>query len=182
MTVLDRWPDQAGSLVRAQQGSDEAFAEIVRENESMVFSICLHALRDRAQAEEVAQEVFLQLYRNLDRLDSDAHVVNWLRRTATHRVIDVCRASSGVAVSLEMIAEPGTSHGVGDPLLRERLRRLVAELPVSQRMAIILRFGEEMQLAEIADALEVPINTVKSNLRRGLARLRERLSMEGETR
>ncbi len=182
VTALGRWPDRAGSLARAQHGCDEAFAEIVKENEGMVFSICLHALRDRGRAEEVAQEVFLQLYRNLDRLESQQHVVNWLRRTATHRVIDACRATNDAGVSLELVPELETRHPFRDPLLRDRLRDLVAELPVSQRMAVVLRFGEEMQLSEIADALEVPINTVKSNLRRGLARLRERLNMEGEAR
>lgn len=183
VTALDQWQGKTRSpLEKAQRGCDEAFAEIVKANEAMVYSICLHALRNRAQAEEVAQEVFLQLYRNLDRVESDAHVVNWLRRTATHRVIDVCRASNGSLVSLELIAEPETSGRVGDPLLRNRLRQLVGELPVTQRLVVVLRFGEEMQLSEIADALEMPVNTVKSNLRRGLARLREQLSMEGESR
>lgn len=182
MTVLDRWPGSASSVLeRAQQGSDDAFAEIVRSREAMVYSICLGGLRDRSRAEEVAQEVFLQLYRNLDRIESEAHLTNWLRRAATHRVIDASR-SSRPSVSLELVPEPETPSEVGDPLLRGRLAALVAELPLTQRMTVILRFGEEMPLAEIAEALEMPINTVKSNLRRGLARLREQLSSEGEVR
>lgn len=184
VTTLERWPGRARSaLERAQKGSDEAFAEIVRGHEAMVYSICVNGLRNHSHAEEVAQEVFLQLYRSLGRIESDAHLANWLRRTATHRVIDACRANGLRPASLDLaLHEPQTSSRPGDPLLRDRLRELVAGLPIPQRMAIILRFGEEMQLSEIADTLDMPVNTVKSNLRRALARLREALSSEGKPR
>lgn len=139
MTALDRWSETSSSaLERAQAGCDDAFAEIVKANESMVYSICLHALRDRAQAEEVAQEVFLQLYRTLDRLKSESHVVNWLRRATSHRVIDVCRTSrrasreresgarvsgvsrSGPLKSSRRSEPPTSSHGAaGDRSLDE---------------------------------------------------------------
>ena len=62
-----------------------------RANQAMVFSIAYHFLRDHAAAEELAQDVFLQLYRNYGDLDSDAHVTFWLRRTASNRSIDYLR-------------------------------------------------------------------------------------------
>src|ERR1700678_2852116 len=66
----------------------DAFAALVKQHQSMVFSIASAMLRDRSVAEEVAKEVFLELHRTLPGLDSPAHVVNWLRRATAHRSID----------------------------------------------------------------------------------------------
>ncbi|MGD0580770.1 MAG: sigma-70 family RNA polymerase sigma factor, partial [Bryobacteraceae bacterium] len=67
------------------------FAALVHKHQSMVFSIALHYLRSRESAEEVAQEVFLQLYRQQERLAGREHVAAWLRRVACHRAIDYAR-------------------------------------------------------------------------------------------
>src|ERR1700691_6286848 len=69
-------------------GDADSFASLVKQHQSMVFSIAYSALRDRSVAEEVAQDVFLELHRVLPVLDSPAHVVNWLRRATAHRAID----------------------------------------------------------------------------------------------
>src|SRR3974390_206885 len=67
------------------------FAVAVRAHQSMVFGIAYHFLRDWAAAEEVAQDVFLQLYRNFGELESDAHVTFWLRKVTSHRCVDYLR-------------------------------------------------------------------------------------------
>src|SRR5580658_5063822 len=69
-------------------GDPDAFAALVKQHQAMVFSIAYAALRDRSAAEEVAQDVFLELHRVLPVLDSPAHIVNWLRRATAHRSID----------------------------------------------------------------------------------------------
>jgi RNA polymerase sigma-70 factor (ECF subfamily) len=79
-------------------------------------------------------------------------------------------------VGLQDIAEPSAESPDTDPLLSEGLRRMVASLPKDARAVIILRYQEELELAEIARILDVPVNTVKSRLERALGVLREKLS------
>src|SRR5512135_3515124 len=94
------------------------FDEVLREHQSMVFSIAYHFLRDRAAAEELAQDVFLQLYRSIDSLESPEHATRWLRRVATNRCIDFCRRRKlAPQVSLEEVREPATPVAARDPML-----------------------------------------------------------------
>lgn len=141
----------------------------------MVFSIAYHFLRDRFAAEEVAQDVFLQLHAKLDALESADHVKFWLRRTASHRSIDYARKRRPGAVSLDHGPELAVEGDPGDPFLRERLRALIAALPETPRMAMILRYQEELMPEEIARVMEMPVRTVKSHLHRSLAMLREKI-------
>ena len=76
------------ALARSVTGDAQAFAELVREHQGMVFSIAYHFLQDRSLAEDLAQEVFLELYQSLDRIQSPAHLVYWLRRVTANRCID----------------------------------------------------------------------------------------------
>ena len=78
-------------LTLAKAGDQAAFAALIRRHQNMVFSVALHMLRSKPAAEDMAQEVFLELYRSLARLESEAHVVSWLRRVAGHRCIDEIR-------------------------------------------------------------------------------------------
>src|ERR1051326_4055918 len=79
------------TLERARGGDHDAFAELVSRHEAMVFSIVLHFFDDRTRAEEIAQEVFLQLYRSLGEIESDAHLLFWLRQVTSRRCIDGMR-------------------------------------------------------------------------------------------
>jgi len=153
------------------------FEEILRDRQSMVFSISYHFLRDRAAAEELAQDVFLQLYRNLDSLESPEHVTRWLRRVATNRCIDYCRRRRlAPQIGLDEIREPAPPAAPEDPMLGRALRQLVASLPEKWRALIILKYQEEMENEEIAQTLDIPLGTVKSQLSRALDLLREKAS------
>lgn len=167
---------EKSTLERAEAGSDDAFAALVREHQAMVYSIAWNALRDAAMAEEIAQEVFLRLHQSLTRIESEEHLRSWLRRVTTNRVLDEIRKRRFTLVPIDELHETAGEHRLPDPLLIETLRRMVAELPPPQRLAIILRYQEEMGTTEIAEALETPVNTIKSHLRRGLETLRERLT------
>lgn len=166
------------ALRRAQGGDSDAFEELIALNESMVFSIALHSLGDRKHAEDVAQEAFLQLYRNLHQFESAAHLTAWLRRTTTNRCIDAIRSRRD-SVPLDSAAEEMlmTDDPAPDHYLHSRLRNLVSGLPEQQRMAVILRYQEGMEPAEISEAIHVPLNTVKSHLRRALSNLRVALGI-----
>jgi RNA polymerase sigma-70 factor (ECF subfamily) len=153
------------------------------EHQSMVFSIALRILGDRFLAEETAQDVFLELYAKLGELESDEHVVHWLRRVTVHRSIDRIRQRdrrredvTDPSELLELAVEAGLNPETGDPLLSRQIRQLVGSLPVTPRTVVALRYQEDMSVEEIAEALEMPVATVKSHLRRSLQLLREKMS------
>jgi RNA polymerase sigma-70 factor (ECF subfamily) len=167
-------------LAHARTGSDSAFAALVREHQAMVFGLAYHALRSRAQAEELAQDVFLALFQNLPRVESARHLVFWLRRVTSNRCIDSMRsAHRRRELPIDELHEPSVPPRVNDPLLGELLRTLVAELAPDARMVVTLRFQEDLDLSEIAAILDMPVNTVKSHLRRSMDALRRGLADKG---
>jgi RNA polymerase sigma-70 factor (ECF subfamily) len=165
------------SGIRARTNEEADFAALVLEHQAMVYSIAYHCLQDRATAEELAQEVFLELYRRRGTLESPEHVKHWLRKVTTHRCIDAARRGRlRPRLGLDDIPEPIASSHDGDPLLSYTLQRLVAALPERWRMMVILRYQEDLEPAEIAKIMSVPLGTVKSQLHRALAMLREKLT------
>ena len=162
---------------KAGTASTMEFAEIVRDRQAMVFSIAWHFLHDRAAAEELAQDVFLQLYRSFGELDSPEHVTHWLRRVTANRCIDQCRRRRLMPrIGLDRIAEPSSPAGQPDPMLSRTLRQLVASLPGQWRAMIVLRYQEDLENEEIARTLGMPVGTVKSQISRALDFLREKAS------
>jgi RNA polymerase sigma-70 factor (ECF subfamily) len=160
-----------------QRLTSAEFGHYVEQHKSMVFSIAYHILNDRAAAEDVAQEVFLQLYKKVESLESTDHVQYWLRRTAAHRAIDYGRRNNPHRHSnLEDVPEPFVEDAISDPMLEKRLRKVIASLPESARTVVVLRYQEDLAPEEIASVLGIPLNTVKSQLHRALAILREKIS------
>jgi RNA polymerase sigma-70 factor (ECF subfamily) len=185
VTVLTAARIGKDALAQSAGGDDLAFARIVREHQAMVFSIAYHFLRDRSRAEDLAQDVFLHLHKNLRAIQSPTHLVYWLRKVTGHRCIDEARRQKlrprvSLTEYLERAPEPAARFAVADPLLAGVLRRLIARLPERSRMIVILRFQEDLEPAEIAGMLDIPLGTVKSNLHRSLALLRARLEREGK--
>jgi len=144
----------------------------------MVFSIGLRMTGDRGLAEEIAQDVFLELDRHLNHIESPEHALHWLRRVAMSRSADALRRRKvrGIDLWVELDETRGLAAGqvaVERPSpLGARLEQLLATLPGAQRSALVLRYQEEMTPDEIARALETPVATVKSHLQRGLKLLR----------
>jgi RNA polymerase sigma-70 factor (ECF subfamily) len=124
--------------------------------------------------------VFFSLHRNLHQIESPAHAAAWLRKVAAQRAIDEGRRRSRrPQVALEDVGEPAAGAKPSDPLLSDLLRKLVATLPEAPRMVMVLRYQEDLDPAEIAAALEMPVATVKSHLQRSLAMLRGKLVRRG---
>jgi RNA polymerase sigma-70 factor, ECF subfamily len=172
------------ALAQRLSGEDDAettprdFAATVRRHQSMVYSIALHFLADRSAAEELAQDVFLQLHASLPTLKSAEHVTFWLRKVTSHRCIDYRRRRRLPEVSLDDAPEPAALDRSADPLLARKLRQLIASLPEKPRIVMVLRYQEEMTPEEIADLLTMPVATVKSHLQRSLLLLREKMLRE----
>ncbi len=148
-------------------------------HQSMVFSIARRIVHDPPLAEEVAQDVFFELYGQLPALASEDHILHWLRRVTVHRAIDQARKrqrrpQDNAAISFDEpgVAEPAMADQPSDPWLADRLRSMVASLPIAPRTVIVLRYQEDMTPEEIATLLGMPIATVKSHLQRSLKLLR----------
>lgn len=164
-------PDSA----QGKPGGTLDFETLVRRHQAMVFSIAFHFLQDRSAAEEIAQDVFLQLSRHLEAMQSADHVTFWLRRVTTHRCIDCSRRRRFRFLRLDSVPEPASEPRSPDPLLSRRLRALVAGLPAPARMAVVLRYQEDLTPEDIARVLDRPVATVKSQLQRALKTLREKM-------
>jgi RNA polymerase sigma-70 factor (ECF subfamily) len=168
----------ASTSVAESAASGMSFEELVETHQAMVFSLAYHFLHDRAAAEEVAQDVFLELYRHLEEMHSPVHIVFWLRKVTAHRSIDEARRRRRRAeVGIEAAGDPA-SPGDSDKWVNLRLRRLVASLPERQRLIILLRYQEDLEPVEIAALLDISVNTVKSQLQRALILLREKAGLE----
>ena len=166
-------PDMPSLLLRARGGDASAFESLVRMHQSSVFSIGYRMLNRRDAAEDLAQDVFLQLYRRLDSIESLEHCGYWLRRVAANLAIDWLRhAAYTTTQPLEAGAEIPVQQADHDPLLNRELDRLLAELAPAARAVMVLRYQEDCDVAEIATALDMPVNTVKSHIKRSLTALR----------
>lgn len=161
-------------LGRARDGDHDAFAQLVNAHESMVYSVAYHFFNDRERAAEIAQDAFLQLYRSIHDIENAAHLTNWLRRVTSRRCIDVLRRARFRLVSLDAVDLPSQPR-TPDPFLSRRMNESIAALPETQRIIVILRYQEELGPNEISEVLEMPVNTVKSQLHRALRALRRKL-------
>jgi RNA polymerase sigma-70 factor (ECF subfamily) len=150
------------------------FEQLVDEHQSMVFSLALRMTGDRGLAEEIAQDVFLELDRHLGKIESPLHALYWLRRVAMSRSSDALRRRK--VRGMDLWVEMEESHGIRmeerESPLGVRLEQLLTTLPEPQRAALVLRYQEDLTPEEIAATLDAPLATVKSHLQRGLKLLR----------
>ena len=163
------------------------FRTVVETHGRTVYSIALRITRDPGIAEEVAQDVFLELHRSAERLEGEDHLRFWLRRVAVHRATDalrrrVRRPESAAELWVDELhsADGGGANGGANGLgsgMAHRLETAVGSLPEAMRVAVVLRYGEELTPDEISRMLGQPLATVKSNLQRGLKMLRQKAAV-----
>lgn len=175
------------SLVRrAQSGDEEAFATLFQQHKSRVYSVCLLMTKDVADAEDLTQEAFLQVFRTIGSFRGDAAFSTWLYRVAVNTVLmRLRRRKSPATVSLDepVNAESPSLHrefGKSDPDLsgvvdRLALRRAIEELPEGCRTIFALHEVQGYQHHEIADLLECSIGNSKSQLHKAKLKLRDLL-------
>jgi RNA polymerase sigma-70 factor (ECF subfamily) len=173
------------ALERMARGDHEALAELYDRHGRLVFSLALRILRDQSDAEDIVQDVFSQAWRQAARYESSrGNVIAWLLNLTRSRAIDRLRgrrarpdATAGDPATLDL---PDLSQPVDEQLALSnqaaRIRAAVDELSVLQRVAIELAFYEGLTHVEIADRLELPLGTVKTRIRQGLLKLKERLA------
>ncbi|MDR3741890.1 MAG: sigma-70 family RNA polymerase sigma factor [Terracidiphilus sp.] len=150
------------------------FERLVDEHQSMVFSLAWRMTGDSGLAEEIAQDVFLELDTHLDRIESPLHALHWLRRVTMSRSADALRRRHvrGVDLWVELNETHASVPEESTSPLGSRLEQLLLTLPQQQRAALTLRYQEDLTPEEIAATLDAPLATVKSHLQRGLKLLR----------
>jgi RNA polymerase sigma-70 factor (ECF subfamily) len=155
------------------------FELLIDEHQSMVFSLALRMTGDQGLAEEIAQDVFLELNRHLNKMENPLHTLHWLRRVTINRSADALRRRRvrGIDQWVEMDENYGAGMVERPSPLGARLESLLATLPEAQRAALILRYQEDLTPEEIAATLRAPVATVKSHLQRGLKLLRAKAAI-----
>lgn len=160
-------------------GRDRAFQELLRRYEGKVYRLCCALLRDRAQAEDAAQESLVRVWKALDRYDGRASLSSWIYAITRNRCLTALerRRSLESLNELGEEAEFGLPTAVGEPGdgRAEQLLGLVELLPERLRRALVLYYYEERSVSEVALMLGCPEGTVKTLLFRARAALAEML-------
>ena len=176
-------PD-ATLLHRLLRKDVSAFEEIYERHSRIVYSLVLRILRQGSTAEEVVQDVFLQLWRNSAQCDAKRPFMPWLLTLARNRALDQLRLKSERQRRREeqtevfpqiAAAAPEYEQALDEKRRAERVRTLITSLPSAQKKAIELAYFEGLSHSEIAAALNEPLGTVKSWIRNGLLRLKDGL-------
>jgi RNA polymerase sigma-70 factor (ECF subfamily) len=173
---------------RALAGDGDAFGEVVRRWERKIYALAYGITGSVEEARDAAQETFIAAYRNLQGFRGEAKVSSWLHRIAVNQCITRqrrarVRAETGIEEEAEAPAgllladgaRGSPAHAAESGERAEAVRRAVASLPRELREVVLLKEFEELTFQEIADALGIPLSTVKGRLYTALRQLRLRL-------
>ncbi|MDO4370800.1 MAG: sigma-70 family RNA polymerase sigma factor [Clostridia bacterium] len=168
-------------IKRCQRGDRQAFDALIRLYYDYVFGFLLKTTADAALSEDLTQETFLKMVRNIEKFDPNggAGLGTWLITIAKNGYIDHLRRNR---IHLENIdALPLASGGIADAVAQklqyEQLIKALEALPTEQALAIRLKYVENMTLAQIAERFGVPPKTIKSRIHDGTAKLRKKFSI-----
>jgi RNA polymerase sigma-70 factor (ECF subfamily) len=164
--------------------AQEAFQRLVPAYRRRVFGLAVSILRDRAAAEDLAQEVFVKLWHALPRYDGRARLSTWIYAITRNAAIsELRRRRHSVSISdPAVLAEVETRAATpGDEPVDAALWRVVASLPEKQRQAVMLYYQDERSVDEVAAMMGLPVNTVKTHLHRARARLADLLGARKRT-
>jgi RNA polymerase sigma-70 factor (ECF subfamily) len=174
---------------RAQEGDPDAFSTLFHAHKSRIYSLCLRMTNNVTEAEDLAQDAFLQVFRKLSSFRGDSALSTWLYRIAVNTVLMHFRKKSPIQVSLD---EPYTSrdnnarqvrrdYGIKDDRLvgcvtRVALTRAISELPAGYRRIFVLHEVEGYEHREIAALLGCSVGNSKSQLHKAKLRIRDLLA------
>jgi RNA polymerase sigma-70 factor (ECF subfamily) len=171
--------DERALVDRCRAGDDAAFGELVFRYKDLVYGMVYRLVTDKTQIDDLAQEVFLKVHRGLPYFRGEARLSTWIYRI----VANVCFQARGRRrpdVSLEPAdpdrprIDPGAHDtAFADLELRDRLDKAMAQLPDNYRMLIAAHYLKGVQYEALAEALDIPVGTVKTHLYRAKRRLRE---------
>lgn len=164
---------------RCRAGDEQAFQELVDRHKDLVFALIARTVQDRSRAEDLAQDVFLRVHRGLPYFRGEARLSTWIYRI----VANVCLQDHGKPGAAESLDDGRTAPGsadrqFGDLELRDRLEKAIARLPPNYRLVIAAHYLQGVRYEDLAEALELPLGTIKTQLHRAKQQLRRLLETE----
>jgi RNA polymerase sigma-70 factor (ECF subfamily) len=169
---------------RCRAGDERAFQELVDRYKDLVFALLARTVQDRSRAEDLAQEVFLRVHRGLPYFRGEARLSTWIYRI----VANVCaqEAVKPTAMSLEdervrgqvAASTSARDQRFGAIELRDRLEKAVARLPPNYRFLVAAHYLDGVRYEDLAEALQLPLGTVKTQLHRAKQQLRRLLETD----
>ena len=171
--------DEMRLIARVRAGDQQAMSELYDRYAKVVYGVALRVMQDAAAAEDVLQDIFLQLWRNPDAFDaSRGSLAAWLSVIARHRSIDRLRKRRPETDIEECVitSGPDLRDETERTLVVEKVRGALAEMNPNQRTALELAFFQGLTHAEIAEKTGEPLGTIKTRIRTGLQQLRARFA------
>jgi RNA polymerase sigma-70 factor (ECF subfamily) len=175
--------NERGLVERCRLGDEGAFQELIDRYKELVFALIARTVQDRSRAEDLAQEVFLRIHRGLPYFRGEARLSTWIYRI----VVNVCAQPQSSAAHMVSLQDERTStraasgaldRRFSDIELRDRLEKAIARLPSNYRLLIAAHYLDGVRYEDLADALSLPLGTVKTQLYRAKQQLRRVLETE----
>lgn len=172
-------------LLRVARGDEDAFSQLYDRVAPTVWGVARRVLRDSALAEDVTQEVLVEVWRKASRFDPQrGSALAWVTTLAHRRAVDRVRSEHATARREQLVSDRSVpapydevSEQVGLQLERQQVRRCINTLTALQRESVLLAFYRGYTYPEVATLLDVPLGTIKTRMRDGLIRLRDCLGV-----
>ena len=176
--------DRAAVLIRARQGDEDAFGDLVQQHSRRVFQLAFRMMGNEQDAEDVVQESFLRAFKQLGRFESRANFGTWLHRIAVNCSIDLIRGRKHQemgqdANDLELLdsgddqrVDPSPERLMLSSEVQERVGRAMGGLTAMERAAFVLRHFEGQSIDEISKALGLKTNAAKHSIFRAVRKMR----------
>ena len=173
--------DERALIERCRTGDDAAFEELVDRYKNLVYGLVHRLVSDRTRADDLAQDVFLKIYRGLPYFRGDARLSTWIYRVVQNVCFETRPRRHLVSLDDDRDdrrrIDPGRADAAfADMELRDRLEKAIAQLPEQYRVLIAAHYLEGVQYEALAEAMHLPLGTVKTHLYRAKRRLRELLN------
>jgi RNA polymerase sigma-70 factor (ECF subfamily) len=167
---------------RCRSGDESAFQELVDRYKDLVFALIARTVQDRSRAEDLAQDVFLRIHRGLPYFRGEARLSTWIYRIVANVCLQDPVRPGGVSLDDERtrarVTPSASDRQFGDFELRDRLEKAIARLPANYRLLIAAHYLQGVQYEDLADALQLPLGTVKTQLYRAKQQLRRMLETD----
>lgn len=177
-------PGEAELIALAANGDAKAFRVLVNQYLPLVYNYLFRMTQNHELSEEMAQEAFVKAYQNLKTFDRTRAFKPWLLRIATNATLSELRKQKKV-VSLNALEEEGSFHEADyqsteditlqleRQLTHEEVQQAITQLASKYRQVLLMRYQQELSYEEIADAMQIPLNTTRTWLKRGLEKLKQ---------
>ena len=188
--ILNPEADEISIIKQVLGGDADAFEHIVKKYEKKVYNLALRYLKNRDDALDLSQEVFIQVYNNLAQFRGDSQFSTWIYRVTYNKCVDMLRKTQKLRRNVVMSTDDENFFETRDRRAsieedyegRETLvtvMKIIDTLPSEQRDVMILRYIKDLSYSQIADVLEIAEGTVKSRLNRARLKIKEQLKESG---